>query len=175
MGIAIRPATEADLPAMVAIKHDAGVAAWPHILPPEVVEQLPFPERWAIAILDPDPRVSVLAVEADGRVVGFAVTRPSGDADAGAYTGELDAFFADPEAWGLGVGRTLLAAAVEALGRAGFSEATLWTAELNHRPRRIYEMAGWSTDGTDRRRSFGGVEFVELRYRIGLPVGGQPA
>lgn len=175
MGIVIRPATEADLPAMVAIKHDAGVAAWPHILPPEVVEQLPFPERWAAAIVDPDPRVSVLLAEADHRVVAFAVTRPSADADAGAATGELDAFFVDPKAWGQGVGRALLAAVVEALDAAGFSEATLWTAELNHRPRRIYEKSGWSTDGTDRRRSFSGVEFVELRYRIGLPVRGQPA
>lgn len=168
MEILIRPAAESDLPAMVAIKHDAGVAAWGHILPPEVVEQLPFPERWAIAILDPDPRVSVLLAEADGRVVAFAVTRPSGDADADPARGELDAFFADPAAWGSGVGRTLLQAAVDALRSAGFSDATLWTAELNHRPRRIYEIAGWTLDGTDRRRSFAEVEFVELRYRIRL-------
>lgn len=51
------------------------------------------------------------------------------------------------------------------LREAGFAEATLWTAALNHRPRRIYETAGWSVDGTDRRRSFGGVEFTEVRYR----------
>lgn len=168
MAIVIRSATEADLPAMTAIKHDAGLAAWTHILPAAVIEQLPFPERWAAAIVDPDPRVSVLIAEADDRVVGFAVTRPSADADAGAPMGELDAFYTDPAAWGKGAGRALLRAAVEALDAAGFSDATLWTAELNHRPRRIYEIAGWSPDGTDRRRSFGGVEFVELRYRRGL-------
>jgi hypothetical protein len=41
----------------------------------------------------------VLLVELEGRAVGFAVTRPSDDADALPATGELDAFFTDPEAW----------------------------------------------------------------------------
>lgn len=53
--------------------------------------------------------------------------------------------------------------------RSRFRDATLWTAAENHRPRRIYEAAGWQTDGMDRRRAFGGVEFVEVRYRIVLP------
>jgi GNAT superfamily N-acetyltransferase len=164
----VRRARAADLPAMVAIKHDAGVAAWDHILPPPVVEGLPFPERWAEAIDAADPRVGVLVVEADAHVVGFAVTRPSGDADADAGTGELDGFYVEPGSWGRGAGRALLEAAVEALREADFHDATLWTADENHRPRRIYETAGWRTDGAERHRTLGGVEFVELRYRIAL-------
>jgi GNAT superfamily N-acetyltransferase len=164
----VRPAVPADLPAMVAIKHDAGVAAWSHILPPAVIERLPFPERWGTAIVDSDPRVRVLIGEAGGRARGFAVTRPSGDGDGGAETGELDAFFVDPASWGTGVGRGLLAAAVRTLRDAGFRDATLWTAAENDRPRRIYDLAGWRTDGTERRRSFEGVEFVEVRYRIAV-------
>jgi GNAT superfamily N-acetyltransferase len=162
--VSIRAATTADVPAMVAIKHDAGVSAWPHILPAEVLESLPFPDRWANAIDEPDPCVGVLIAESAGRVVGFAVIRPSGDPDADASTGELDGFYADPAQWGVGVGRALLAAATRALREVGFSRATLWTAEENHRPRRIYEVAGWQLDGWDRRRALGGVEFVELRY-----------
>ncbi len=84
--------------------------------------------------------------------------------------GELDAFFVEPGSWGRGAGRDLLAAAVEALRAAQFREATLWTAAENHRPRRIYETAGWRTDGTERHRAFGGIEFMELRYRIELPA-----
>jgi GNAT superfamily N-acetyltransferase len=164
--VRIRPATTADVDAMIAIKHDAGVAAWPHIMPPEVLETLPFPDRWAAAIDAPDPGVGVLVAEAAGRIVGFAVTRPSGDPGAGTATGELDGFYVDPATWGVGAGRSLLAAAIQALRGAGFSRATLWTAEENHRPRRIYETAGWHPDGTDRRRVFGGVEFVELRYAV---------
>ena len=168
MNLLVRPALPGDLAAIVAIKHDAGVAAWDHILPPTVLEELPFPDRWAEAIDAADPRVRVLVVEVDARVTGFAVTRPSGDADADASTGELDGFYVEPGSWGRGVGRALLEAAVAALGAADFYDATLWTASENHRPRRIYETAGWHTDGTDRRRAFGGVEFVELRYRIAL-------
>jgi GNAT superfamily N-acetyltransferase len=166
----VRPAVLDDLAVMVAIKHDAAVAAWGHILPPPVVEGLPFPQRWAEAIEAADPRAGVLVVVADARVVGFAVTRPSGDADAEASTGELDGFYVDPGSWGRGAGRALLEAAVDRLRKADFNDATLWTAEENHRPRRIYETAGWRTDGTERRRAFGGVEFVELRYRFALPA-----
>lgn len=175
MRVRIRSATTADLPAMVAIKHDAGVAAWPHILPPEVLESLPFPDRWAAAIAAPDPLVRVLVAESAGRVVGFAVTRPSGDPDADAATGELDGFYVDPGTWGTGAGRVLLTAATQALSHAGFTRATLWTAEENHRPRRIYETDGWRVDGTDRRRAFGGVEFVELRYALTLESAAQIA
>ena len=165
-GVTIRPATPLDLDAMVRIRHDAGVAAWPHILPAEIFEAIPFPSRWTAAITSGEPRTSVLVAELDGRVVGFAITRPSGDEDALQHTGELDGFYTEPSGWGAGVGRALLAAATRTLGDAGFSDATLWTAALNHRPRRIYETAGWRLDGGERRRSFGGVAFTELRYRF---------
>jgi GNAT superfamily N-acetyltransferase len=166
MAVRVRAATAADLPVMVSIKHDAGLVGWPHILPPEVIETLPFPSRWEEAIGSPDPRVAALVAELDGRVVGFALTRHSGDAGALPETGELDGLYTDPSTWGAGAGRALLTAATAVLRDAGFNDATLWTAALNHRPRRIYETAGWRADGAERDRSFGGVEFIEVRYRL---------
>jgi GNAT superfamily N-acetyltransferase len=164
----IRPARAGDLPSMVAIRHDAGLVAWPHILPPAAFESLPFPQRWIEAIDDSDPRVTFLVAERDVRAIGFALTRPSGDADATETTGELDGFYVAPDCWGLGVGRALLASAVATLRAARFRDATLWTAAENHRPRRIYETAGWRLDGADRKRTLGGVDFVEVRYRLSL-------
>jgi len=163
----VRPARASDLPAMAAIKHDAGLAAWAHFLPPAVIESLRMPERWTAAIDSADPRVRMSIAEEGGEVVGFGLARPSGDADAGDATGELDGLYVDPRNWGRGAGRALLEAATSALREAGFADATLWTADENHRPRR-YEAAGWRPDGTDRQREFGGVTFVEVRYRVQL-------
>lgn len=121
MSLHIRLATETDLPAMVAIKHDAGLAAWAHILPPAVIETVPFLDRWTVAIESPDSRVRVLVAETGRQVIGYAVTRPSGDANADVATGELDAFFVDPTNWGLGAGRTLMDAALPRSRREGFA------------------------------------------------------
>jgi GNAT superfamily N-acetyltransferase len=151
---------------MAAAKHDAGLAAWPHILPRHVIESLRMPKRWAAAVTSSDPRTAVLVAESGRRVIGFAITRPSGDEDASDSTGELDGFYVEPASWGVGAGRALLATATTRLRDAGFIEATLWTANENHRPRRIYEIAGWRTDGADRNRELGGVVFVEVRYRL---------
>jgi GNAT superfamily N-acetyltransferase len=166
--VRVRPASAADLPAMAAAKHAAGLAAWPHILPPEVIGQLPFPERWSEAVTRPQRRTQALVAELDGEVVGFAIVRPSADDDATEQTGELDGLYTAPHTWGRGSGRALLGAAVDALREEGFAHATLWTAVDNHRPRRIYERAGWRPDGAIRHRHLGGSEFDELRYRIRL-------
>jgi len=166
--ITVRPATAADLPAMTAAKADAGIIAWPHIFPPEVLAQLGFPERWATAVTNPAQRTHALVAELDGVVVGFAIVRPSADDDAPPETGELDGFYTAPAAWGRGAGQALMAAAIQALREDGFSSVTLWTATDNHRPRRIYERAGWRLDGTRRDRNLGGIAFEELRYRTRL-------
>ena len=166
--VTVRGAVKADLPAMTAAKRDAGTAAWPHIFPPDVLAQLGFPERWTAAVTDPPQRTHALVAELEGEVVGFAIVRPSADDDASPDTGELDGFYTAPAAWGRGAGLALLAAAIEALREDGFTTATLWTATGNHRPRRIYEKAGWRLDATTRKRNLGGIAFEELRYRTKL-------
>ncbi len=166
--ITVRGATEADLPTMTAAKLDAGTAAWPHIFPAEVLSQLGFPERWTAAVLEPRQRTHALVAELDQAVVGFAIVRPSADDDGSPETGELDGFYTAPSAWGRGAGLALMGAALEALREDGFTTATLWTATDNHRPRRIYERAGWRLDGTTRNRNLGGIAFEELRYRTRL-------
>jgi GNAT superfamily N-acetyltransferase len=166
--VIVRRADRADLEAMSEAKHAAGVAGWAHMFPAETLERFPWPERWGQAVGEQDARSAVFVAEDDGGVVGFAIVRPCGDEDADESTGELDGLYTHPSVWGHGAGRELLGEAVAFLRNAGFREATLWTAEENHRPRKIYETASWSTDGTTRQRSFDGVEFVELRYRITL-------
>lgn len=163
--ISIRHASPDDWPRMREVFISAGQAAWPHILPLPVLNGLNPPDRWREAISDPS---QVVLVGFRDLVDGFAVLRASGDSGALALTGELDSFYVHPSAWGQGVGRALLAAALDRLIEMGFSDVTLWTAELNHRPRRIYETAGFELDGARRERALGGQRFVELRYRLSL-------
>lgn len=164
----VRPAEARDLAAMLVLKRRAGVAAWQHILPLDALQGLGMPARWVTVVRAPGPRQAALVAELEGAIAGFAMIRPSNDADADASIGELDGLYTDPDAWGRGAGRALLEAAVEGLRSAGFTSATLWTATENQRPRAIYERFGWRADGLARRRTLGGTEFEELRYRIAL-------
>lgn len=102
----------------------------------------------------------------DHAILGFAAVGPSRDDDATGATGELYAIYADPDAWGRGIGRRLMATAVNELATAGFAEATLWVLESNQRARRFYETGGWKTDGSRRTEELrdGQVEAVEVRY-----------
>jgi hypothetical protein len=61
-----------------------------------------------------------------------------------------------------------MAAAIETLRQNGFTEATLWVAEENNRPRQIYEVAGWTLDGVTRDKLWRGARVQDLRYRIKL-------
>jgi RimJ/RimL family protein N-acetyltransferase len=61
-----------------------------------------------------------------------------------------------------------MTAAIESLRERGFTEATLWVAAANHRPRRIYEVAGWRLDGVARDRQWRGATVRDVRYRNSL-------
>jgi len=84
----------------------------------------------------------------------------------------LYAINVDPDRWGTGAGRALLAAAQAELARLGYAKAVLWVLPDNARGRRFYELAGWTTDGTQRTSEVRGVVVPEVRYRRrlqGLP------
>jgi GNAT superfamily N-acetyltransferase len=166
MEILIRLARPADAAAIGRIFVEAARTAWAHFLPPDRLALLPSPaERWKREA----PHEVTLVAEDGGELVAFALIRCSSDPDAHPLQiGELDTFYGLPSSWGRGVGQLLMRAALDALRAQGYREATLWTAEQNERPRRIYEAAGWELDGARRLKTFLGVEFVELRYRIAL-------
>jgi GNAT superfamily N-acetyltransferase len=160
----IRPARDADWLGIRATFRAAGRAAWPHIVDADRLDRLEPPARWRNA-------PCLLVAERDDEVAGFVAARLSADEDAASWTGEIDALYTHPSVWGAGLGRALLAQALDDLRRRGCKEATLWTAEENHRPRRFYETGGWRLDGARRERTHLGSPFVELRYRLRLTEG----
>jgi ribosomal protein S18 acetylase RimI-like enzyme len=169
-GVTIRRAQTSDAPAMAELYIAAAREGWSHIYPADALAQLRAPEaRMVEEIEDTSARRSVLVAVLDSEVVGFAVTRPSHDEDESSESiGELDTFYSHPRVWGRGVGRALMREALAALRASGFTEATLWTAEENHRPRAVYEAAGWRTDGAVKENTHLGVSVTELRHRIAL-------
>lgn len=166
----IRPADDSDVEMMAAIYVNAARAGWAHIFDERSREALKPPvDRLRSELASTDPRQQVLVADREGRVIAFAFVRPCRDEDVDSVqVGELDQSYSDPLVWGQGVGRELMAAAIETLREGGFTEATLWTSKDNYRPRRIYEVAGWRVDGVTRDKAWHGASFRELRYRIKL-------
>jgi GNAT superfamily N-acetyltransferase len=144
----LRTATPEDLPAIEALQHASARVAFAHIGPVDRMQPPDFSSWFEAA-------ETALVAELDGAVVGFAFV--------GAC--ELQLFYTHPDVWGRGIGRTLLAAAEDALRAAGCEEAIVYTEERNWRPLRVYEAAGWKPDGTVREREWLGVALREPRLR----------
>jgi GNAT superfamily N-acetyltransferase len=73
--------------------------------------------------------------------------------------GSIWALFIDPEHEGRGIGRVLLARAVQVLRDAGYREATLAT-DVGTRAARFYRHVGWVADGLTSKG--------EQRFRLTL-------
>jgi len=106
--------------------------------------------------------------EEDGRVVGFAVTGPSQDADADDRTGELYAVYVDPDRFGTGIGKRLTDHAIADLRERGFRTATLWVLQTNDGARRFYEREGWAADGLTTHERVDCELRPTVRYRTSL-------
>jgi ribosomal protein S18 acetylase RimI-like enzyme len=170
---AIRPAAETDVPAIAELHMASYRAAYPGLVPEDILAGLDPGERerrWRGSLRD-RTRTTFLAEGRPGGgapLLGFAEIGRCRDADAGGRAGELMALHVRQECWGRGVGRALHGRALEALTARGFELATLWVLTGNARARRFYEAMGWSADGRVRRVVLKGAEVPETRYRIGL-------
>ena len=117
---------------------------------------------------EPRPDFRTLVAEDAGRIVGFAVTGTSEDADADERTGEVYAIYLEPDRVGTGVGRGLFERATEDLRSRGFRSVTLWVLETNERARRFYEAAGWRLDGAVTSERVDCEMRPTVRYRVDL-------
>jgi GNAT superfamily N-acetyltransferase len=170
MTIVTRPAVPDDAAALARIHILAWQVAYRGHMPDEFLDALDLDARVAwweqqLAAEHP-PDTRLLVGVHDGQVAGFALVRSAEDPPG---PGELQAINTDPDLWGRGVGRALLAAAEEALAGLGYDEAILWVLAANERARRFYELAGWAADGAAKPLEIGDAAVELVRYRKRLP------
>lgn len=156
----VRPATAQDAQAIGSVFDAAVRTGWAHL--GDVVQGPMFDQAdWYQLVADHvPPNVLLVAIDDAGRVVGFAAAHPT--------DGELYLLFVDPAAGRRGIGRTLLAAAHDALRAAGCRRAYLYTHENNERALAVYTSAGYRPDGTTRESTFREVRIRELRLETQL-------
>jgi ribosomal protein S18 acetylase RimI-like enzyme len=167
----IREAVPADARAIAEIHVRSWQAAYRGQLTDDFLDALAVEDRLdqhQRSLEEPRAGWTTWVVEEGAGPIGFAVTGPSEDADAGERTAELYAIYLDPKWLGTGTGRRLLEHAVEDLRSRGFRTATLWVLETNVRARRFYEAAGWANDGTVTSERVDCEMRPTVRYRVEL-------
>lgn len=173
----IRPAGQEDLEAIAALHVSSWQSAYRGILPDPILDQLSAEQRqedWLrwFAV----PEAHTYAAFQQRRLVGFARVVPACAADDPLENcGEISHLYVAPESQSMGVGRALLAHAVEDIVSRGLERVVLWVMEKNYRARAFYERAGFRLDGArriDPERL--GTEAPEVRYQIAVAEAARP-
>ena len=171
MTVRIREGQPKDASAIAEVHVRSWQAAYRGQLTDEYLDGLNVEDRLELhrrALERPPPEYRMWVAEDGGRVVGFAVTGRSEDADADERTGELYAIYLEPERVGTGLGRVLFEHSIGDLRDRGFGVATLWVLETNEQARRFYETAGWAPDGTSASERVDCEMRPTVRYRVEL-------
>jgi GNAT superfamily N-acetyltransferase len=139
-GCTFRPAAPSDATAVAAYHHRCWQRSFAPLLAPGVVAALDPSRRLDLfrAWFAPGSEVRTVVADRGGRAIGHTTV-------GGA---ELIHLFVDPDHWGGGLGRALLAIGEEMLAEAGHREVELHTIVGNEPALALYRSAGWVV--TDR-------------------------
>lgn len=162
----IRRAIPADAARIARIHRDSWRTAYAGILRQAELDRLTLrrlTKRWR------DNLRGVAVAELNGVVEGFALIGPSRDLDVAGFAGEIYMLYVHPSAWGRGVGRALLRAAIAALENRGHRWLVLWVLAENTAAQAFYARVGLQRDGHTRldRGSLGSPRVVRYATAIG--------
>jgi ribosomal protein S18 acetylase RimI-like enzyme len=168
--VSARTATPADAARIAAIHVRSWQVAYRGLLADDFLDALRPEDRMSRYHLGSTERgkpSTIVAID-HGSICGFATSGPSRDSDA-PNAGEIYALYVDPESWGLGFGRLLLAKAREQLGDWIFPEALLWVLVGNEHALNFYQADRWKPDSQQREEDVWGVRANVIRLRHELP------
>ena len=146
-GIVIRRATPADTEAVVDVYVESSNAGFQSRMPHKEADEARI-EKWRHDLSDATPTRWWIA-ERGQLVVGFVGIGPCRD-PVRAGLGELDAIAVMPSAWHTGVGKALMAIALEGLRSDGYDSAALWTLSNYPLGESFYVATGWRLNGATR-------------------------
>jgi GNAT superfamily N-acetyltransferase len=168
--IAIRRATAADARAIAEINVAGWQAAYRGLMPDAFLDSLSVDQRelaWRTRLESgADAGDPAWVAELDGEPVGYLVSGPPRDDDAGPGGAEIYAVYIRPDVWRSGAGRRLMETATAEWWRRGASSLFLWVLDRNTRARSFYEALGWTADGSSKTYDMGGFTTLEARYRL---------
>ena len=163
----IEKAQITDANAIARIHVEGWQKAYKGIMPQHYLDSLSIEERakrWESMLESEDFEVWVFKQYKDVR--GWVSFGPSRDKDASDKTAEVRAIYVEPNFWGRGIGRELLAKAMAELKNAGFKEVTLWVLEDNHRTVRFYEHQGFTLcPSGPKKHEIAGKSLNKIRFR----------
>lgn len=157
----IRTATEADAAAIARLHTKSWRSAYRGIMPDRYLNGPLDEERlayWRAKLRNEGDRIVVLVAEEQGVLQGFVAgwLEPAGGTDA-----LIDNLHIDPDAKGLGHGRTLLGAAAKSLQERGAISLHLWVYDENRAALDFYARLG----GTVGEHGLDPVDGVPLPHR----------
>jgi len=163
--ISIREATLADVAGIAEVHVDSWRTTYEGIISSHVLARLSHSRReslWREILSAPPPStLTLVAVDAGDRVVGFANAGP-GREPMEEYVGELYAIYILQDYQGRGVGTALMRGAVEHLLANGMGTMYVWVLSAN--PSRLfYEALGGTPIGT-KTVDIGGRLLEETAY-----------
>lgn len=167
MDLAIRDAGSADAEAIARIYVESWNQGFGPLMPPRILDAAQI-GRWHNDLGEGSVNWRV-AVQHEV-IVGFAGTGPSRD-PVDPTLGELDTIAVEPGHWRTGIGRRLMADALEQMTQDGYRSAILWTLADYAQARNFYQDSGWRADGSTRDDG----RQVAFRHPLGLRQHSSPS
>jgi GNAT superfamily N-acetyltransferase len=164
--LVVREATVADARSIAEVQVRSWRGAYRGIVPTQVLDEMSVDLREDVwrGILDEGNSPTFVA---DDPVAGFlSLFLPSRDEDAGPRTAEIAATYVDPSRWGEGIGKALIARALEQLPPDDWDDLTLWVFLRNAHGRAFYARSGFRLDGEQGTHDRTGVRTARMRRSI---------